>query len=118
MYVDPFSMANERPWMVDNACMAALGCKGESFIEAVEDMERRPQGSAGIFRPSSQKTSSTVFRTALLGNPGIPTGERNFSILSVYRRWRLCANAAKASGSLQDYIAIELAAMSVGMKAC
>lgn len=40
VYVDPFSMANERPWMVDNACVAALGCKGESFIEVIEDAER------------------------------------------------------------------------------
>ena len=68
--------------------------------------------------PLFSKDELDCFRTALLGNPGTPTGERNFSILSVYRRWRLCANAAKASGSLQDYIAIELAAMSVGMKAC
>lgn len=89
VYVDPFSMANEQPWMVDNACVAALGCKGESFIEAIEDTERGLQGPEGAcrgLRPSSQKTSSTIFRTALLGNPGTPTGKRNFSILSVCRR--------------------------------
>ena len=28
VYVNPFSMANERSWMVDNACVAVLGCKG------------------------------------------------------------------------------------------
>ena len=78
VYVDPFSMANERPWMVDNACVAALGCKGESFIEAVEDTERRPQGSAGIFRPSSQKTSSTVFSDCLVRESGDPNGRKEF----------------------------------------
>ena len=78
VYVNPFSMANERSWMVDNACVAALGCKGEFFIEVIEDTERRPQGSAGIFRPSSQKTSSTVFSDCLVRESGDPNGRKEF----------------------------------------
>ena len=61
VYVDPFSMANEQPWMVDNACVAALGCKGEFFIEAIEDAERGLQGPAGIFAPLLNKRRAQPF---------------------------------------------------------
>ena len=61
MYVNPFSMANERPWIVGNACVAALGCKGESFIEAIEDTERRPQEPAGTFAPPLKRRARPFF---------------------------------------------------------
>lgn len=77
MYVDPFSMANERPWMVDNACVAALGCKGESFTEAIEDTERRTQGPAGIFAPLL-KDEADRFSDCLVRESGDPNGRKGF----------------------------------------
>ena len=122
VYVDPFSMANERPRMVDNACVAALGCKGESFIEAIEDAEWRPRGPAGTFAPLLERRAR-LFSDCLVRESGDPNGRKEFLHLERLQKMatmRKCCwtDAAKASGSLQDYIAIELAAMSVGMKAC
>ena len=73
VYVDPFSMANEQPWMVDNACVAALGCKGESFIEAIEDTERGLQGPVGIFAPLL-KDELDRFSDCLVRESGDPNG--------------------------------------------
>ena len=74
VYVDPFSMANEQPWMVDNACVAALGCKGESFIEAIEDTERGLQGPAGGFSPLFSKDELNRFSDCLVRESGDPNG--------------------------------------------
>lgn len=81
------------------------------------------RGACRDFRPSSQKTSSIVFSDCLVRESGDPNGRKEFLHLERLQKMatmRKCcwADAAKASGSLQDYIAIELAAMSVGMKAC
>ena len=73
VYVDPFSMANERPWMVDNACVAALGCKGKSFTETIENTERRPQGPAGI-SPLFSKDKLDRFSDCLVRESGDPNG--------------------------------------------
>ena len=70
VYVDPFSMANEQPWMVDSACVAALGCKGESFIEAIEDTERGLQGLAPLF----SKDELDRFSDCLVRESGDPNG--------------------------------------------
>ena len=75
VYVNPFSMANERPQMVDNDCMAALGCKGESFIEAVEDTERRPRGPAGTFAPLLERRAR-LFSDCLVRESGDPNGRK------------------------------------------
>ena len=77
VYVDQFSMENERLRMIDNACVAALGCKGESFIEAVEDTERRPQGSAGT-SPLSSKDELDRFSDCLVRESGDPNGRKEF----------------------------------------
>ena len=77
MYVDPFSMANEQPWMVDNACVAALGCKGESFIEVIEDTERGLQGPAGApqgLAPLFSKDELDCFSDCLVRESGDPNG--------------------------------------------
>ena len=74
MYVDPFSMANERPWMVDNACVAVLGCKGEFFIEVIEDTERCPQG----FSPLFSKDELDRFSDCLIRECGDPNGRKEF----------------------------------------
>ena len=108
--------------MVDNACVAALGCKGESFIEAIEDAERRPRGLQGL-SPLLSKDELDRFSDCLVRECGDPNGRKEFLHLERLQKMatmRKCcwADAAKASGSLQDYIAIELAAMSVCMKAC
>lgn len=74
VYVDPFSMANERPWMVDNACVAALGCKGESFIEVIEDTERSLQGLSPLF----SKGELDRFSDCLIRESGDPNGRKEF----------------------------------------
>lgn len=74
MHVDPFSMANERPWMVDNACVAALGCKGESFIEVIEDAERCLQGLSPLF----SKDELGRFSDCLIRECGDLNGRKEF----------------------------------------
>lgn len=85
VYVDPFSMANEQPWMVDNACVAALGCKGESFIEVIEGTERGLQGPEGAcrglrgFSPLfSTKDELNRFSDCLVRESGDPNGRKEF----------------------------------------
>ena len=63
--------------MVDNACVAALGCKGESITEAIEDTERRTQGPAGIFAPLL-KDEVDRFSNCLGRESGDPNGRKEF----------------------------------------
>lgn len=60
--------------MVDNACVAALGCKGESFIEVIEDTERGLQGPAPLF----SKDELDRFSDCLVRESGDPNGRKEF----------------------------------------
>ncbi len=82
VYVDPFSMANERPWMIDNACVATLGCEGESFIDVIEDMERSLQGLSPLF----SKDELDRFSDCLVGESGDPNGRKEFLHLERLRK--------------------------------
>lgn len=73
--------------------------------------------------PLSSKDELDRFSDCLVRESGDPNGRKEFLHLERLQRMATMresckTDAAKASGSLQDYIAIELAAMSVGMKAC
>lgn len=74
VYVDPFSMANERPWMIDNACVATLGCKGESFIDVIEDTERSMQKLPPLF----SKDELDRFSDCLVRESGDLNGRKEF----------------------------------------
>ena len=67
-------MANERPWMIDNACVAALGCEGESFIDVIEDAERNMQGLPPLF----SKDELDRFSDSLIKESGDPNGRKEF----------------------------------------
>ena len=73
VYVDPFSMANEQPWMVDNACVAALGCKGEFFIVQLRMRSGARRGLRG-FSPLFSKDELDRFSDCLVRESGDPNG--------------------------------------------